>query len=333
MLAVGLALDARVYDRALSYQPAWLALPLGALELGLVYASMRIARYLARPAGRAPALRARLAVRAGLRARVASRALRLEYGESGGELGRIGARTGRAVGDHDRRRARRRVRSSPADRAPARHGAGTARDPPRADARRRRRARRHHRIRANHVTLRNVTVVGGEYGVNIEHAQHVMLDHVRVLHFDGSTRSARVDAGVMIDHCSITATRGPLATGILISYSMGRPMSMVSDCTIVGVREGIVDALLDGRRDGQSRRRHDRARHLARGDVDGHGERQPGRERARDRDHLHGPLDVRDQAQHDRRDALVDGTQTRAAAGSRSRRYFYAEAQSCTTTR
>ena len=40
MLAVGLALDL-VYDRVLDYQPGWLALPLGVLELGLVYSAMR----------------------------------------------------------------------------------------------------------------------------------------------------------------------------------------------------------------------------------------------------------------------------------------------------
>src|SRR3712207_501396 len=37
MLVVGLALDL-VYHRLLPYQPGWLALPLGALELGLVMA-------------------------------------------------------------------------------------------------------------------------------------------------------------------------------------------------------------------------------------------------------------------------------------------------------
>ena len=33
MLAVGLVLDAAVYHRVLPYQPGWLAVPLGALEL------------------------------------------------------------------------------------------------------------------------------------------------------------------------------------------------------------------------------------------------------------------------------------------------------------
>ena len=89
-----------------------------------------------------------------------------------------------------------------------------------------------------------------------------MLDHVRVLHFNLDAIRA-LDAGVMIDRCSVTAPAGPLTTGVLISYSMGRPMSMVSRCTIVGVREGIathssmVD-VMDNHVD-----RHDDARDLA----------------------------------------------------------------------
>ena len=41
MLVFGVALDVCVYDRVLEYQPGWLALPLGALELGLVVVAMR----------------------------------------------------------------------------------------------------------------------------------------------------------------------------------------------------------------------------------------------------------------------------------------------------
>jgi nitrous oxidase accessory protein NosD len=44
----------------------------------------------------------------------------------------------------------------------------------------------------------------------------------------------------MIDRCSVTDPAGPWVQGIDVSYSIGRPMSMISDCTIAGVREGIV---------------------------------------------------------------------------------------------
>jgi nitrous oxidase accessory protein NosD len=93
-------------------------------------------------------------------------------------------------------------------------------------------------VRASHVTLKHVTVVGGEYGVNVEHAQHVMIDHVRVVRplLDGIRA---LDAGVMIEDCSVTSPANSLVTGILISYSMGRPMSMIDGCTIAGTREGI----------------------------------------------------------------------------------------------
>ena len=236
MLAVGLLLDAAIYDRVLSYQPAWLAMPLGVLELAIVYPAMR---YL----GIAAPLRLALLLYATgwLSAQVFAHGLlprlRLEYAEAGGEPGRAGALTAAAivvvvVGG---------LGGAYAVRPPTVHLHGTVRGPL---------VIRHAetlvggvvqggiRIRADHVTLRDVTVVGGGYGVDIEHAQHVMLDHVRVLHFTLDAIRA-LDAGVMIDNCSVTAPSGPLTTGILISYSMGRPMSMVSNCTIVGVREGI----------------------------------------------------------------------------------------------
>ncbi len=236
MLAVGLLLDAAVYDRVLSYQPAWLAVPLGVLELAILYPAMR---YL----GIAAPLRLALLLYAvgWLSAQVFAHGvlprLRLEYAEAGGEPGRAGALTAAAivvvvVGG---------LGGAYAVRPPTVHLHGTVRGPL---------VIRHAetlvggvvqggiRIRADHVTLRDVTIAGGEYGVDIEHAQHVMLDHVRVLHFTLDAIRA-LDAGVMIDNCSVTAPAGPLTTGVLISYSMGRPMSMVSNCTIVGVREGI----------------------------------------------------------------------------------------------
>ena len=41
MLALGALLDVGVYHRLLPYQPAWVALPLGLLELALVYLTAR----------------------------------------------------------------------------------------------------------------------------------------------------------------------------------------------------------------------------------------------------------------------------------------------------
>src|SRR5262249_36969754 len=96
MLAIGLALDALVYHRALRYQPGWLALPLGALELGLVYAAMRELA-VAAPLRGAIELYAVAWLTAQAFAHAVFPRLRLEDAEAGGEPGRIGALTAAAV--------------------------------------------------------------------------------------------------------------------------------------------------------------------------------------------------------------------------------------------
>jgi hypothetical protein len=236
MLAVGLVLDAAVYHRALAYQPAWFAVPTGVLELAVVYAAMR---YLGIGA---PLHDALLLYGVGwLSAQVLAHAifprLWLEYGESGGEPGRLGVVTAASVaiivigglgGAYSVRPPTFHLHGNVTGPLVIRHAQTIVGGVVHGGI----------KIRADHVTLRHVTVVGGEYGIDIEHAQHVMLDHVRLLHFQLDGIRA-LDAGVMIDHCSVTSPAGPLTTGVLISYSMGRPMSMVSNCTIVGVREGI----------------------------------------------------------------------------------------------
>jgi hypothetical protein len=235
MLALGLMLDL-LYNRVLAYQPAWLALPLGALELGLIYGGVRVLG-VAAPLWWALALFGIAWLSAQVAGHAAFPRLRLEYGESGGELGRTGAATAVAVavvlvGG---------LGAAYAVRPPTIHLHGTVQGPLLIE---------HAQtlvggvvkgciiVHASHVTLRHVTVVGGEYGINIEHAQHVMLDHVRVVRpqLDGIRA---IDAGVMIHDCSVTSPAGPFVTGVLISYSIGRPMSMVDGCTISGTREGI----------------------------------------------------------------------------------------------
>ncbi len=236
MLVVGLALDVLVYHRALPYQPGWLALPLGLVELGIVYASMRELA-IAAPLRGALELYALAWLSAQVFVHAVLPRLRLEYGEAGGEPGRFGALTSAAVA----LTVVGGLGGAYAVQPPTLHLHGTVQGPL---------VIRHAetlvggvvkggiQIRADHVTLRNVTIVGGTYGVDIEHAQHVMLDRVRLLHFTLDAVRAN-DASVMVKDCSVTAPAGPLTTGVLITYSMGRPMSMVMGCTIVGVREGI----------------------------------------------------------------------------------------------
>lgn len=236
MLAIGLALDVSLYHRLLPYQPGWYAVPLGVFELALVYAGMRLIPIEA-PLG----LALLLYLVAWLSGLVVGHALlpllRLEYAESGGEIGRFGALTSVAV-------ALTVAGGLGADYAvqpPTVHLHGTVQGPL---------VIRHAqtliggvvkggiRIRADHVTLRHVTVVGGGDGIDVEHADHVMLDHVRVV---GTTLTGirAYDSSVMVDDCTVAAPAGPLVSGVLISYSIGHPMSMVSGCTITGTREGI----------------------------------------------------------------------------------------------
>jgi hypothetical protein len=96
MLALGGALDVLVYHRLLAYQPGWAALPLGALELTLLYGAMRGLGIMA-PLGTALLLFAVAWVSAQLFGHALFPRLQLSYGERGGELGRVGAAAAAAV--------------------------------------------------------------------------------------------------------------------------------------------------------------------------------------------------------------------------------------------
>ncbi|MCW2963905.1 MAG: hypothetical protein JWO17_1157 [Actinomycetia bacterium] len=237
MLGIGLVLDAVVYDRVLAYQPAWLALPLGALELGLVYGAMRWLQLMA-PLRWALGLYAIGWVAAQLFGHAVFPRLHLEYAEDGGELGRRGALTAVAVAAI----VVSGLGAAYAVRPPTIHLHGTIQGPL---------VIRHAQtlvggtvkggilIRANKVTLRNVTVIGGENGIDILDSHHVMLDNVRVVGVTLDGIHVR-RSSVMIENCKITSPSGPWVQGIDISFSMDKEMSMVEGCTIVGVREGIV---------------------------------------------------------------------------------------------
>src|SRR5262249_28111638 len=90
---IGLLLDILVYDRVFEYQPGWVALPLGALELALVMGVAYLADVPA-PVGPAIAFFAASWLVAQLFGHVAYPYLVLSYGDDGGELGRPGATAG-----------------------------------------------------------------------------------------------------------------------------------------------------------------------------------------------------------------------------------------------
>jgi hypothetical protein len=237
MLGIGLVLDLCVYHRALAYQPAWLALPLGGLELGLVYGAMRWLDVMA-PLRWALGLYAIGWAAAQLFGQAIFPRLRLEYAEEGGELGRRGALTAVAVAAI----VVSGLGAAYAVKPPTIHLHGTVQGPL---------VIKHAQtlvggtvkggilIRANNVTLRNVTVIGGENGIDVLDSHHVMLDNVRVVGVSLDGIHVR-RSSVMIENCKITSPSGPWVQGIDISFSMDKEMSMVEGCTIVGVREGIV---------------------------------------------------------------------------------------------
>ncbi len=232
MLAIGLALDVCIYDRVLDYKPAWLAVLLGAGELGLIVLAMRMPL-----SWRTFGLFALGWTTAQVCAHALFPRLRLEYAQSGGELGRRGATAAAAVGAVVLASTAGAVAVIP----PTIHLHGVVQGPlviTHAQTLVGGVVRGGVVIRADHVTLKKVTIVGGRHGVDIEHVDHVRLDHVRVLQAQMNGIYA-LDSGVMVDHCSISAPASPIVAGVRIDYSMGRSMSMVSRCTITGTREGI----------------------------------------------------------------------------------------------
>ena len=97
MVGIGLALDVLVYDRVFDYQPGWVALPLGALELGLVMAAAEVVHVRA-PLGPAIAFFWAAWLSAQLLGQARLPWLRLTYAEDGGELARTGASAASFVG-------------------------------------------------------------------------------------------------------------------------------------------------------------------------------------------------------------------------------------------
>jgi nitrous oxidase accessory protein NosD len=234
MTGVGLALDATLYHRLLPYQPGWAALPLGALELA---ATMSLVLALHVPAPLAVALG--IFGLAWLWTQILAHAcfplLELSYAEDGGELRRAGpvaaggvaailALTGGVAW---------------ATRPPVVHLHGVVRGPLVLD---------HEQtviggvvrggivITADGVTLKHVSTIGGDYGIEIRQASRVRLEDVSVLNAREDGIHAR-RSGVVIDGCAVNATPGTQA--IDISFAM-HEMSDVSGCTVTGGSEGIV---------------------------------------------------------------------------------------------
>ena len=241
MTVVGLVLDAELYHRLLPYQPGWVALPLGAFELTLVL-------ILARALGIAVPLRPALALFAAgwLVAQILGHAalprLRLSYAEDGGELGRAGPALAATVlvvfalsGG-----------VAWAQQPPTVHLAAGVHQGPLVIDRPERLVgdtgavvRGGIVIRSDDVTVRNVTVLGGENGIAVTSADHVVLDGVTITGARLDGIHVR-DSSVTIRDCAVDSLGNRWAQGIDISFSMARSPSTVEGCSVVGGREGIV---------------------------------------------------------------------------------------------
>lgn len=241
MGAAGLVLDL-AYHRPLSYQPGWAALPLGVLELA---ATMLLVRVL----GVEAPLRWAVVffVAAWLWSQLLAHALlplwRMSWSEDGGELGRRTAVVAvlalalpfAAAGGVYRHNLPPLVRLS----------AGVHRGPLVIDRRERLVGAPGAVVRGGivvlhrDVTVSNVQVVGGRYGIEVLGVRDVTLDHVGV-------RGASLDgihvrhSSVHIRHCAVDMRGAPEGQGIDISYGMIQGMSDVQRCTVVGGRDGIV---------------------------------------------------------------------------------------------
>jgi Right handed beta helix region len=241
MIGVGVALDLLVYHQLLPYQPGWLSVPLGLLELGAIMA-LAIALHVGAPLGAAVAFFAFSWLLAQVVVHAALPLARLTYAESGGELGRLGSASAAAclavlafAGG-----------LAWAMRPPTVHlSAGVHRGPLVLD---------HAQtlvgapgavvqggivVRADDVTIRNVAVRGGENGITVEDADRVTLDHVDVSRALLDGIHVR-QASVTIRDCRIGRLRSRYGQGIDISFAIDRPPSAVEGCTIAGGQEGIV---------------------------------------------------------------------------------------------
>ena len=240
MLGVGLLLDAAVYHRVFPYQPGWLALPVGALELALV---MVLASALAVEAPRQVAII--FFVGTWLLGQLLVHALlplaRLTYAEDGGELGRAGrslallilALAAAAGGTAWAALPPTVVLEAGVHRGPLvlDHAQKLVGKPGAV-------VRGGILITADDVTVRDVTVIGGELGIEVDGARDVLLERVRVAGaaLDGiNTRRA----SVTIRDC-VVESPGPYAQGIDISFAFDLEPSTVEGCTVSGGQEGIV---------------------------------------------------------------------------------------------
>jgi Right handed beta helix region len=241
MIGLGVALDVAVYHRALDYQAGWLALPLACAELGVLMAVV-LAAGVDAPLGAALGFFAGSWVLAQLLTHAGFPVLRLSYAEDGGELGRAGML---AVGGVALVVASAGGVAWATQPPTVRLGPGVHAGPLVLD--------REQTlvgepgavvqggilVTADGVTVRDLTVIGGEHGIEVDGAERVRLERVRVsgVGLDGiNVRRAQVT----IEDCIVQVPADQYTQGIDISFGFDRAPSVVDGCIVHGGREGIV---------------------------------------------------------------------------------------------
>ena len=241
MLLIGLVLDLAVYHPFLPYQPAWAAVPLGLLELGLTIAAAR-ALELGAPLRPALVFFAATWLIAQVLAHAALPLLHLTWPEDGGELGRggLGLSTAAPVAllavlgiawavEPPTVRLEAGVHQGPLVLDHAQTLVGEPGAVVRGGI----------VVTADDVTVRSLTVRGGAYGIEVRDAESVEIDDVVVESAELDGINAR-QSELAISDCEIRSLPGAATQGIDISFASRLPASVVEDCLVVGGSEGIV---------------------------------------------------------------------------------------------
>ena len=240
MVGVGLALDVLVYQRRLDYQPGWLAVPVGLVELG---ATMGLVRLFDVAAPLRPALV--FFAFSWLLAQVLVHAVlpyvRLAYADDGGELGHPGSGLVLAAPV-----AVLVVLGTAAATQPptVRLAAGVHEGPIVVDSSQKLVGEpgtvvlNGIVITSDDVLVRDIEVRGGEYGIQVHDSERVVLRDVSISGAELDGIHAR-RSSLTIRDCDITMT-GRYTQAIDISFAFDLPPSRVTGCAVEGGQEGIV---------------------------------------------------------------------------------------------
>ena len=240
MIGVGLALDVLVYQRRLHYQPGWLAVPLGLVELGATMGLVLLFDVGA-PLRQALVFFAFSWLLAQVLVHAVLPYVRLTYADDGGELGHPGSGLVLAAPV-----AVLVVLGTAAATQPptVRLAAGVHEGPIVVDSSQKLVGEpgtvvlNGIVITSDDVLVRDIEVRGGEYGIQVHDSERVVLRDVSISGAELDGIHAR-RSSLTIRDCNIRMT-GDYTQAIDISFAFDLPPSRVTGCTVEGGEEGIV---------------------------------------------------------------------------------------------